>query len=113
MRIFIISLFFVCLGTTTMYGQQETKLFAQGLFKIEDREILLNVENTIKSISGIEAVRLDIPTQRFFILTGTAALSEEIVRSWFGTYAETLECIQIGVYGQDTMHPYPFTNCDD
>ena len=93
-------------------AQTEVTLFAQCMFSIPDQADLNQLQNDLMSHPNIQMVRLDWHTQRSLILTqGTQQLSEDEFRSWFGQYASTVECIQIGVYGVDTMNPYPFTNC--
>lgn len=113
MKALVLSLLFFYVGAAPVFSQQETKLFVQGIFQIEDRESLSQVENSIRSVSNVETARLDIPTQRFFIIINGSELTEDVVKSWFGVYSETVGCIQIGIYGQDPIRPYPFTNCND
>lgn len=111
--LFISFLLFCCLAVNSAYGQEETKLFAQGLFQIENEQEMQNVQNAIKELSSVYVVRLDGNTQRFFILTqGIEQLSEETLRNWFGDYSQTVRCIQIGIYGQDNINQYPF-NCEE
>lgn len=111
--LFISLILFCCLGVNSAFGQEGTKLFAQGLFDIENRENMLNIQSTMSDNPAINIVRLDDNTQRFFLITeGIGELSIETLKSWFGEYAQTVHCIQIGIYGQDTIHSYPFT-CED
>jgi len=99
------------------FGQQQneptdTRLFAQCLFSISTQAELDALTNDMYGNPNIEAVRLDLNTQRALVITANlTSLSESDFQSWFGTYSSTISCIQIGVYGVDVMEQYPFTNC--
>lgn len=95
-------------------NSEETTLFAQCHFTISDRESLELLQQDLKMSPFIQMARLDWHTQRALILTtGIVQLTEEDFKSWFGEYAESVRCIQIGVYGIDSINPYPFQNCQD
>jgi len=88
-------------------------LFAQGLFTIETQQEMLALEEELKQHPNITMVRLDFQTQRSLIFTqGISSLSEVEFKSWFGDYAETVRCIQIGVNGIDQQQHYPYPNCN-
>lgn len=116
---FIVSFIAVlCISTSfaqnpTLSQNQEVRLFAQCMFAITDQNQLdaLTVE-FYNSHPEVERVRFDMHTQRALIITtGISSLSESDFISWFGQHSSTVSCVQIGVYGVDTMNPYPFTNC--
>ena len=105
------------LVTTISFGQQESQavpadLFAQGMLNLESDQEMIDLEQEMRLNPNLQVVRLDRNSNRFFILTyDVAELSEEDMLSWFGSYAELVTCIQIGVHGVDTPNPFPFTNC--
>lgn len=100
---------FVC---NAGYAQEDKQFFAQGLFLIENKEHLLELESKIRQKPEIYLVRMDPYSQRFLILTqDISSLSEVTLKSWFGEYAETLKCLQIGEKGVDVMNSFPF-KCD-
>ncbi len=97
-------------------SQQSTaQLFAQCMFDVPSQTELDQLTFDIYSNHpDVEMVRLDLNTQRAFIITtGVNSLSSLDLVSWFGQYSGTVHCVQIGVYGVDAMNPYPFTNCQD
>jgi hypothetical protein len=100
-------------STTT--AQQNAQLFAQCMFDISTQAELDQVTFDIYSNHpDVEMVRLDLNTQRAFIITtGSLPLSETDLISWFGQYSGSVHCVQVGVYGVDVMNPYPFTNCQN
>ncbi len=116
--ILAISLMFA-LGVS--YGQSaqtstqpsDVRLFAQSMFSISTQAELDQLTNTIyTNHPEVEMVRLDLNTQRALIVTtGIQSLSESDFISWFEGYANSVTCVQIGVYGVEPMNPYPFTNC--
>lgn len=104
------------LTTSFSFGQESTNsvLFAQCYFNISDRAEMLSIEAEMKNHANAKMVRLDFETQRAFILTKNLnTLSKEEISSWFGEYGNSINCVQIGVYGVDPMEKYPFTNCED
>ena len=77
-------------------------------------EIIKELESEIRALPFVKVARLDINTSRFFILTKDIdQLDETNLRSWFSEKGSELKCIQIGVYGVDTVNPYPFVNCQN
>jgi len=111
----IFSMFFsIQLNAQVFQTQAEVTLFAQGLFTIDSRETLLALESEIRQHPHVKVVRLDMETQRLFILTQNLSdLSNAELSSWFGSYSETVNCIQIGIHGVDQLNKYPFENCAD
>tara|TARA_Y100000385_G_scaffold283241_1_gene339027 strand:- start:3112 stop:3456 length:345 start_codon:yes stop_codon:yes gene_type:complete len=92
--------------------QTTTSLFAQCMFDIQDQGEMQALQNEMNANPYVEMVRLDYHTQRALILThDLSQLTEEEFKTWFGTHANTVYCVQIGVRGTDTMNPYPFQNC--
>ncbi len=88
--------------------------FTQCLFDIQDEQEMLQLEEQLRLIPETDMVRLDWHTQRALITTlWIDELSEDRVREWFGSYADGLSCLQVGIYGQDPVQPYPFTNCQN
>ncbi len=116
MKLIITLLTVLCISSSYAQTQTQnptnTRLFAQCIFDISDRNEMLTLQNEIRNNPNIEMVRLDYNTQRALIITANLEeLSELDFVSWFGTHGSTLNCIQIGVYGVDVMNQYPFTNC--
>lgn len=108
------NLFFtlVLLFSFGSFSQSDVKIFSQGLFSISDVEDVRSIESLLRTNPSIQVARLDHNTQRFFVLTNDSSpLTEDAVKSWFGTYASTVSCIQIGIHGQDEVKRYPFTEC--
>lgn len=94
-------------------GTNDYKLFAQATFVIPTEQDMLALEADIRQHPNVIMVRLDFNTQRVLLYTkDISSLSENDFRSWFGTYATTLQCVQIGVNGIDTMNHFPFQNCN-
>ena len=95
--------------------QQPNQLFAQCLFDIPTQAELDQLTyNIYLNHPDVEMVRLDLNTQRALVLTtGAAPLTESDFISWFEQYSGSVTCVQVGVYGVDTMNPYPFTNCNN
>lgn len=93
--------------------QSDVRLFAQSMFSIATQAELDQLTNAIyTNHPEVEMVRLDLLTQRAFIVTtGIQSLSESDFISWFEQHADSVGCVQIGVYGVDAMNPYPFTDC--
>lgn len=93
--------------------QQPAQLFAQCMFDIPTQAELDQLTFDIyTNHPDVEMVRLDLNTQRAFVITtGDQPLSESDFISWFNQYSSTVNCVQVGVRGVDTMNPYPFTNC--
>ena len=100
---------------TTTTQQTNAQLFAQCLFDIPTQAELDQLTyNIYLNHPDVEMVRLDLNTQRALIITtGALSLTETDLISWFEQYAGSVSCVQIGVYGVDTMNPYPFTNCNN
>ena len=100
------------LNASFAQNQSTAKYFAQCHFVITDNNEMVAFNETMKLNTNIEMVRLDHNTQRALILThGLSDFTEQDLISWFGIHGSTLTCVQIGVYGVDTIEPYPFTNC--
>ena len=102
--------------TTAQQTQQQPSetLFAQCMFDIQDETELNNLMAAMNQHPNAQMVRLDMYSQRAFVLTqGISTLSITDFKSWFGSYGATVSCVQIGVYGVDTMDPFPFTNCQN
>ncbi|MCJ8291239.1 MAG: hypothetical protein MJK07_15805 [Flavobacteriales bacterium] len=93
--------------------QSNAQLFAQCMFDIPNQAELDQLTFDIyTNHPDVEMVRLDLNTQRAFVVTtGSLPLSESDFISWFDQYSGTVNCVQVGVYGVDAMNPYPFTNC--
>jgi hypothetical protein len=114
MKTFVVTLILSCLCICASYGQEEVRLFAQGVFQVEDTETILTTENTIRNNPNVSIVRLDPHSKRFFIITQNLnQLSEETLKNWFGTNAESVHCIQIGIHGIDAINTFPFSNCEN
>lgn len=98
---------------TSTSQQTSARLFAQCMFDIPTQAELDQVTYDIYlNHPDVEMVRLDLNTQRALVITtGDYPLTEADFVSWFDQYANSVYCVQIGVYGVDTMNPYPFTNC--
>lgn len=122
MRIFL-SLLFV-FAVSVSFGQSlqpstnqptNARLFAQCMFNIPTQAELDQVTyNIYLNHPDVETVRLDLNTQRALVITtGSNPLTESDFISWFEQYSGTVSCVQVGVYGVDTMNPYPFTNCNN
>jgi hypothetical protein len=108
----------ILFATHSVLGQQQNpptdvRLFAQCLFSISTQSELDALTYDLYSTNpNIEMVRLDLNTQRaFFVTANLEELSVQDFTSWFGEHSSTVSCVQIGIYGVDTMNPYPFTNC--
>lgn len=112
MKTFFTILIFNSLFTLTVFCQDETKYFAQGLFQIEEESTIKTIENNIRNNASVVVARLDIPTKRFFILTNQA-INEQTLSNWFGVYGNTIKCVQQGTYGVDTIYQYPFIGCNE
>ncbi len=100
------------------FGQQgptpPPNYFAQGILNISTEQEMRTLQDEMRQISGLQVVRLDFNTRRFFILTdGIGTVDQAAIDSWFGTYATQLSCIQIGVHGVDVVNPYPFAGCQE
>lgn len=100
-------------STQASAPQSEVRLFAQSMFSISTQAELDLLTNAIyTNHSEVEMVRLDLISQRAFVVTtGLQSLSESDFISWFEGHANSVSCVQIGVYGVDAMNPFPFTNC--
>ncbi|MBU2018956.1 MAG: hypothetical protein KJ941_04855 [Bacteroidetes bacterium] len=118
MKIFII---FICATLSSLaYGQTNSAVksngsafFAQGMFSLESDE-LLETEKSLKENPNVKLVRLDVYSNRFFILTeNIQALNQQELRSWFGPYGKSISCLQIGIHGLDEVASFPFINCND
>ena len=119
MKLLITLLTVLCIGSTYAQTQTQnnsnTRLFAQCMFSISSQAELDDLTfNFYSDHSEIEMVRFDLNTQRAFVITtGLDNLTAEDFSSWFGEYESTIQCVQIGVYGVDSIAPYPFTNCEN
>ncbi len=114
MKVLIPILFIILFNFGFAQSQNNTVLFAQCYFEIQDEQEMLTLEENLRLHPNTTIVRLDFISQRAFILTeGINSLSKDEFKSWFENYANTLNCIQIGIYGVDEISPYPFTNCQD
>lgn len=105
----------VSFGQSTQASTQpsDVRLFAQSMFSISSQAELDLLTNAIyANHPEVEMVRLDLNTQRALVVTvGLQSLTETDFISWFEGHANSVNCVQIGVYGVDAMNPYPFTNC--
>lgn len=115
MRLFCtLFVLFVVFFSGAQVSEQKVILFAQSKFKIENQQELKLLETKLRENPYVKVARLDFNTQRSFILVkDLESLTEEQFMSWFEEYADTLKCIQIGVYGVDKIEPYPFKNCEE
>lgn len=90
-----------------------TVFFAQCLLSITDEVELKAIESDLRVNPYISIVRVDIPTKRVFLLTKNISIvTEENFKSWLGDAASKATCIQVGIYGIDSIAKYPFTNCN-
>ena len=98
---------------TSTIQQSNSRLFAQCMFDIPTQAELDQLTFDIyTNHPDVEMVRLDLISQRALVITtGSLPLSETDFISWFDQYSGSVNCVQVGVYGVDTMNPYPFTNC--
>lgn len=105
----------VGLNVSAQSISNESQYFAQGVFPSEDVNYINSVEADIRALPFVEVVRLDHYSGRFFILTSSSmsSLSDEELRSWFGSMGETLSCVQIGIHGIDPVAKFPFENCSE
>ncbi len=86
--------------------------FAQSLFVASTPEEVSELETNLLENPHVKQVRISFDEQRVFILTkDLSSLTEAEYKSWFGEYAETVDCIQIGKLGEDTINTFPFVNC--
>ena len=118
MKLIVSFIAVLCLSTS--FAQTQTsnpnpvvRHFAQCMFSITDQTQLdaLTVD-FYNNHPEVETVRFDMSTQRALVITtGLTSLTEADFTSWFGQHSSTVNCVQIGVYGVDTMNSYPFTNC--
>jgi hypothetical protein len=113
-RIISISIFISFISITSFAQQASEKVFfVQGELHISDKPTMDSLQTLLRSKSIIKIARLDWFSKRIFILTqGIDSLSLNEFESWFGNFSSQLFCIQIGIYGVDTLNPYPFTNCN-
>ena len=100
---------------TSTTQQTNAQLFAQCMFDIPTQAELDQLTyNIYANHPDVEMVRLDLNTQRALVITtGSSPLTESDFISWFEQYSGTVSCVQVGVYGVDSMNPYPFTNCNN
>jgi len=118
MKLIVSLIAVLCLSTAFSQNQTSTqnpevRLFAQCMFSISDQNQLDQLTTDFyNNHPEVEMVRFDMTTQRALVITtGVSTLTEADFTSWFGQHSSTINCVQIGVYGVDTMNPYPFTNC--
>lgn len=105
----------------SVFGQVEEEtsdetfiFFGQCMFDIADQDDMLALEAELRQHAKTDVVRLDWHTQRAWITTlWISNLDEDEFRSWFGEYAGSVSCINIGELGKDTPEQYPFTNCQN
>lgn len=89
-------------------------IFAQCMIQIDSQESVLNLTESLRANPYVKMARIDWLTKRVFVLTkDIETLDEASFKSWFGEYEDNLNCLQIGVYGIDRMHDFPFTNCEN
>lgn len=114
MRVFILSLFiFFGANGFAQSSSESYNYFAQGMFNLQDSKAK-ELEYDLRHMEMLQTVRLDVTSQRFFILTTEQeSLDVETVRSWFGDNGVNLTCIQVGRHGVDIVNKFPFTNCED
>lgn len=116
MKLIVSFIAVLCISTSfaqTNTQAPEVRLFAQCMFSITDQSELdqLTVD-FYNNHPEIEMVRFDVLTQRALVITtGLSSLTEADFISWFEQYSNTVNCVQIGVYGVDVMNAYPFPNC--
>lgn len=113
MKKLVILLFFSFIPLLSLLSQEEVKFFAQGLFQIDNVDEIKAIENTIRENSHVQIARLDIPTNRFFIISKDDPITDSMLTNWFGEDAASLKCIQFGQYGVDTLKSYPFIDCNE
>lgn len=88
--------------------------FAQCLFTINSIEEMQALELKMRNNPELSVVRLDWNTQRAFMLSKEGhSISKDELMTWFGSYSDSITCIQIGKQGIDPIERYPFTNCKD
>lgn len=88
--------------------------FAQGMLQIDSKATMDSLQSVIRNEPYIKIARLDWYSKRIFILTrGLDTLSLSQFKSWFGSYSNKLSCVQIGIYGVNTINRFPFTNCNN
>lgn len=107
---------FALLITTNSFSQEELDktFFAQGMLQIDSKATMDSLQAIIRNEPYIKIARLDWYSKRIFILTrGLDTLPLSQFKSWFGGFSNKLSCIQIGVYGTDTVNKFPFTNCNN
>lgn len=109
----IITILVSLLCFNSLSQDSSSQLFAQGLYNIDGEEQILDVQSAIRDLPSVQVARLDIPTKRFFIIINKDELTEAELASWFSTTKDIISCVQIGVYGKDTINSYPFKNCQN
>lgn len=106
-----------CLITTAqnldVQNENSTHFFAQGMLTIS-QEAMTELELDMRTNNPyLKVIRLDVYTNRFFLLTeNITSLEIQDLLSWFGEFADSVSCVQIGLHGVDTVNPFPFTNCN-
>ena len=114
MKVYLSILFSLFFTVIFSQNQNNSVLFAQCYFDIPNEQTMLDLEKDLRLHPNTNIVRLDYISQRAFIITqGVNSLTNEEFKSWFVSFSNTINCIQIGVYGVDKIDPYPFTNCQD
>ncbi len=108
----MIILFGSFFGFSQSTQESSTTLFGQCMVEVQNQEEMKTLEDQLKLNPYVKTVRLDYTTQRAFILTkNIESLNEVDFTSWFSQYSSKVRCIQIGVYGVDTIATFPFENC--
>lgn len=108
----ILILFCSFFGLSQTSEVPSTTLFGQCMIEVQNHEDMKTLENQLKTNPYVKVVRLDYTTQRAFILTkNIESLTEVDFKSWFSQYSSYVRCVQIGVYGVDTIATFPFENC--
>jgi hypothetical protein len=119
MKILILSFVFVL---TAFFGSSQTSstqsnspvFFAQCMINLTDQTDLVALENQLRAVPYVGVVRVDISTQRLFLITKDLnSFTSVEFTSWMGTYSTSYSCLQIGLHGIDSVNPFPFTNCQD
>ena len=114
MKYILLILFTFSLSVSFSQSQNNSVLFAQCYFDIQNEQELLDLEANLRLHPNTNIVRLDFISQRAFILTqGINSLTQDEFKVWFEDFSSSVNCIQIGVYGVDSIDRYPFTNCQD
>ena len=106
--------------TSNSFGQSSQEnsatsiYFAQSLFEVETIQEMEELEIHLKSNPSVKQVRTNFQEKRVFVVTNSIDnLTEDEFKSWFGSIALSLKCIQIGKLGVDEVQTFPFSNCEE